>query len=332
MRRGVRAAAGVTGGAAGPVRPLRVPAGGHRAALKHVQGAVGERALDIHGPAHAALQLNGQARDRRRAFVGQGGFPPQEPRYVDLRRPGGNGDRHAPLLGDLASGDPEIGLAHHVHVRRDRAADHALAQPPRGVDPDRGAVAADRVQGEGDGGGVGRDQALHQHRQAGRTAQPVPPAVGQRPLGTPRGPAPRHGMKNGVDPRHVQIRLVLAGEGGVGAVLVDRGRTDRHRGIGGSAAGGQVGVCLGYGADHHGGRQRAGGEGVGRGGHAETGRHREVGGETRERGRLSAHEGRARGVGGSERENQGPGAVSGWNGPRPPRCGAEGGAPRPHTL
>jgi len=77
------------------------------------------------------------------------------------------------LVHDRALDDGEVGLADGIRVRRHRARRDLLAEPDAGVDDDRPAVAAHRVDGDHDPRRVGRHELLHQHSHARRRGDPV---------------------------------------------------------------------------------------------------------------------------------------------------------------
>jgi len=76
-----------------------------------------------------------------------------------------------------------------VGVRLDRAADHDLAEPERGLDDDPGSVPCGRIGNEHDAGPLGVDHLLHHDRDGWFLGQAAFGPIGQRPLPEQRRPA-----------------------------------------------------------------------------------------------------------------------------------------------
>ncbi|KAF5138997.1 hypothetical protein E5D57_002786 [Metarhizium anisopliae] len=113
-------------------------------------------------------------------------------------------------------------LEYLVLVRVDGALDDVLAQPPRRVDEHHLVEAAFRVDGKHDAGAahVGAHHLLHADRE--RDAHVVEPpglAVADGAVGEERGVAPPAGVQEGIAPRDVEIRLLLAGKARLGQVF-----------------------------------------------------------------------------------------------------------------
>ncbi|KAK8914672.1 hypothetical protein VCV18_010991 [Metarhizium anisopliae] len=113
-------------------------------------------------------------------------------------------------------------LEYLVLVRVDGALDDVLAQPPRRVDEHHLVEAAFRVDGKHDAGAahVGAHHLLHADRE--RDAHVVEPpglAVADGAVGEERGIAPAAGVQEGIAPRDVEIRLLLAGKARLGQVF-----------------------------------------------------------------------------------------------------------------
>jgi len=122
-----------------------------RPRLEEVERATRERALDVDRGSALGLERLGEPRDLPDLLV------------VEDRA----------LVHDRALDDGEVGLADGIRVRRHRARRDLLAEPDAGVDDDRPAVAAHRVDGEHDRRRVGRHELLHQHSHARRRGDPV---------------------------------------------------------------------------------------------------------------------------------------------------------------
>ncbi len=121
-----------------------------------------------------------------------------------------------------------IRLADDDRVRRHRAADDALAEPPARVDHDLAAVARDRVGAEDDRRDVRRDEALHEHREADPLGgQSLLATVLQGPIRVGRFPAALDGLDDRLRAGDIEEGVVLPGEGGRPAVLVHRRGADR---------------------------------------------------------------------------------------------------------
>ena len=103
-------------------------------------------------------------------------------------------------------------------IGRDGAADDGLPHPGRGLDGDLRAVAVGRVQRHRHAGGAGGEHALDDDGHLA-VADAAVGAVGERALGVQARPAARHVLEHRVGARDPQVRVVLAGARGVGAVL-----------------------------------------------------------------------------------------------------------------
>ena len=160
-----------------------------RAALQKVKLAIAQRALDVDRPAHDRLELDRKARDRG-----------------DV----GAGDRRAVCAGPRC--DREVPFPHGVAVGSDRAGGDRVAETARGVHDDDVARAAHGLRAERDGGSVGRDHELHEHRDARCARHAALLAVRRGAIRRHRPPALEQGVDDGVDAADVEDRFVLAGE------------------------------------------------------------------------------------------------------------------------
>ena len=125
-------------------------------------------------------------------------------------------------------------LADEEVVRRHLAADDGEPEAPARVDRDHARVAADRVAREHHAGHRGVDHQLHGDPHRGLVAAPAPSrsAIADRRRAVEADPAVAHRVADVVDAAHPQIRLLLAGERRVLAVLADRARAHRDRRLG----------------------------------------------------------------------------------------------------
>ena len=178
-------------------------------------------ALNVDGPAHRILELDGKAChldcliaiDRRPCL--------QESWDVNLPGSSRYLHRHATFLGDLTRGHRQVFLAYDIGVRRHSSAHDTLPQAPAGVDRYLVATAAYWVGAENDGRDVCRDQLLDEHRNSHivRGKALLSPVL-QGVWVADGGPAACNGNCNGLLAHHVQIGVVLPGEGRRAAVLI----------------------------------------------------------------------------------------------------------------
>ncbi len=187
-----------------------------------MEATTGEGELDVHRPTVRLLEVARDGRHLSCLRFGQRRSQAQEPWHVDLADPPFAGDAHAAFVGVMRRDDRERRLVDVPHVRGDRAANDALAQPPTGAHDDDVAALGHGVGAEGHARYVRRDHVLHQHGQCHAVdAQAVTSAVRQRGVGTQRTPGAVDGGQDGVEPDHVEMGVVLTGERGEGTVLVD---------------------------------------------------------------------------------------------------------------
>jgi hypothetical protein len=150
------------------------------------------------------------------------------------------------LLGADRPGD-DLAVAHRVEVPVHQAGDQSLAEADAGRHAGVPPVGRHGVGREQDAGRLREDHPLHDH---GHLDLPVVDAValaiGHGPLGEQRGPAPADVPQDRGRTHHVQVRVLLAGEGGrrqvlrrcagsdgVGSLLAEPGKSagDRRREI-----------------------------------------------------------------------------------------------------
>ena len=137
------------------------------------------------------------------------------------------------LLGADRLGD-DLAVAHLVDVRVHQAGDQGLAEAEAGLHGGDLPVARDGVGREQDAGRLREDHLLHDHGHVDLpVVDAVPLAVGHGPLGEQRGPAPADVLEDRRRPHDVQVRVLLAGEGGRRQVLRRRAGSD---GVGGLLA------------------------------------------------------------------------------------------------
>ena len=148
-------------------------------------------------------------------------------------RPAGRQGVDGTLLGGDRLGD-DLAVAHLEDVRVHQAGDQGLAEAEAGVHGGDLPVARDGVGREQDAGRLREDHLLHDHGHVDRpVVDAVAQAVGHGPLGEQRGPAPADVLEDRRRPHDVQVRVLLAGEGGRRQVLRRRAGSD---GVGGLLA------------------------------------------------------------------------------------------------
>ena len=121
-------------------------------------------------------------------------------------------------------------LADQEVVGRHLAADHRQPEAPAGVDRDHARVAAHRVAGEHHPGDLGVDHLLDRdaHRRlTGRSAEPRP--IRDRRRAVEADPAVADRVAHALGAPHPEVRLLLAGERRLPAVLAERARAHRYR-------------------------------------------------------------------------------------------------------
>ena len=127
------------------------------------------------------------------------------------------------LLDDgCAAGLVEQRLEDEVFVGVDRALHHRFAEPPGGTDHGHARKAGVGVDGEHHPGAadVGSDHPLHADRERHiEVVEVLDLAVTDRPVGEEGGVTAAAGVEQVALTRHVEERLLLPGEAGVGQVL-----------------------------------------------------------------------------------------------------------------
>ena len=128
----------------------------------------------------------------------------------------------------------DLAVPHLVDVRVHQAGDQGLAEAEAGFHGGNLPVARDGVGREQDAGRLREDHLLHDHGHVDLPlVEAVPQAVGHGPLGEERGPAPADVLEDRRRPHDVQVRVLLAREGGRRQVLRRRTGSD---GVGGLLA------------------------------------------------------------------------------------------------
>ncbi len=132
----------------------------------------------------------------------------------------------APLGGDVLHDD--LAVVHLVDVGVHEAGDEGLAKTEGGLHGGDLSVGRDGVGGEEDAGRVREDHLLHDHGHVDLpVVEAVAQAVGHGPLGEQRGPASADVLDDRRRPHDVQVRVLLAREGGRRQILRRRARSDR---------------------------------------------------------------------------------------------------------
>ena len=130
-----------------------------------------------------------------------------------------SGTADGELLGRDCPGD-DLAVPHLVDVRVHQAGDQGLAEAEAGLDGDDLPVGGDRVGREQDAGRLRDDHPLHDHGHVDLpVVEAVPQAVGHGPLGEQGCPAPADVLEDRGRPHDVQVRVLLAREGGRRQVL-----------------------------------------------------------------------------------------------------------------
>ena len=206
---------------------------GDRPALDDLEVVVDQAPFDVLGAAEVRFDPPAQLREphdlriRQRRLL----LPLRLDRLFlrPARRRGVDGE----LLGADRPGD-DLAVAHLVDVRVHQAGDQGLAEAEAGLHGGDLPVARDGVGREQDAGRLREDHLLHDHGHVDlAVVDAVPQAVGHGPLGEQRGPAPADVLEDRRRPHDVQVRVLLAREGGRRQVLRRRAGSD---GVGGLLA------------------------------------------------------------------------------------------------
>ena len=204
-----------------------------RPALNDLEAVVGEAPFDVLGGAEVRFDPPAQLREPHDLRIRQRGLilPCRLDRLFlyPARRRGVDGK----LLGRDRFVD-DLAVAHLVDVRVHQTGDQSLAEAEGGLHGGDLAVARDGVCREQDAGSVWDDHLLHDHGHVDvAVVKAVPQAVGHGPLGEQRRPAPADVLEDRRRPHYIQVRVLLAREGGRRQVLRRRTRSD---GVGGVLA------------------------------------------------------------------------------------------------
>ena len=184
---------------------------GDRSALHDLEVVVDQAPLDVLGAAEVRFDPAAQLHESHGLDIGQRGL--------------------LLLLGADRLGD-DLAVAHLEEVRVDQAGHQGLAQAEHRLHGGDLPVGGDRVGREEDAGSLRDDHLLHDHGHVDRpVVEAVPQAVGHRPLGEERSPAPTDVAEDGRRTHDVQVRVLLAGEGGRRQVLRGRAGSDRAGGL-----------------------------------------------------------------------------------------------------
>ena len=206
---------------------------GDRPALDDLEAVVDQAPFDVLGAAEVRFDPPAELREPHDLRIRQRRL--LLPLRVDrlflrpARRRGVDGE----LLGADRLGD-DLAVAHLVDVRVHQAGDQGLTEAEAGLHGGDPPVGRDGVGREQDAGRLREDHLLHDHGHVDRTVvDAVPLAVGHGPLGEQRGPAPADVLEDRGRAHDVQVRVLLAGEGGRRQVLCRRAGSD---GVGGLLA------------------------------------------------------------------------------------------------
>ncbi|MNS59869.1 hypothetical protein D3C72_928420 [compost metagenome] len=207
--------------------------GRDRPALDDGEGIVDQAPFDVLGEPEMAFNLPAQAselhdlliRQHRLLLLLRGDRPVLRPaslQGVDCQL----------LGGDLLLDDHVV--THLVHVRVHQPRDQGLAQAEAGIDGRHSPVARDGIGREQDAGRLRKDHPLNDDSQVDLTVvEAMLDAVGDRPLGEQRRPAPADVRQNRIFSDDVQVRVLLAREGRRRQIL-RRGAGPHGVGLGGS--------------------------------------------------------------------------------------------------
>ena len=204
-----------------------------RPALDDLEGIAGQAPFDVLGAAEVRFDPPAQLREPDDLRIRQRGLllPLQPDRLLTRPACGRGVDRH--VLGGDRSGD-DVPAAHLVDVRVHEAGDQSFPEPEGCFHRGDLAVGGDGVGCEEDAGRLREDHPLHDHGHLDLAlVEAAPQAVGHGPLGEERGPAAADVLEDRCSPDDVQVRVLLAREGGRRQVLRRRAGTD---GIGGPLA------------------------------------------------------------------------------------------------
>ena len=134
------------------------------------------------------------------------------------------------LYGDHLGGDglsDDLTVSHMVGVGVHQAGDHGLTEADTGLHAHDFSVRGHGVGREQDPGCLREDHLLDDDGHVDQAViEAVLQPVGHGPLGEQRGPALLHTLDDGRRSHHVQVRVLLAGEGSRRQILRSRAGTD----------------------------------------------------------------------------------------------------------
>ena len=206
---------------------------GDRPALDDLEVVVDQAPFDVLGAAEVRFDPPAQLREPHDLRIRQRRL--LLPLRLDrlFLRPACRRGVDGKLLGGDRLGD-DLAVPHLVDVRVHQAGDQGLAEAEAGLHGGDLPVARDGVGREQDAGRLREDHLLHDHGHVDLpVVEAVPQAVGHGPLGEERGPAPADVLEDRRRPHDVQVRVLLAREGGRRQVLRRRAGSD---GVGGLLA------------------------------------------------------------------------------------------------
>ncbi len=206
---------------------------GDRPALDDLEVIVDQAPFDVLGAAKERFDPPAQLRELHDLALRQRWLLlPLRLDRLFLRPACGRGVDGKPLGGNRLGDD--LAVPHPVDVRVHQAGDQGLAEAEAGLHGGNLPVARDGVGREKDAGRLREDHLLHDHGHVDLpVVHAVPQAVGHGPLGEERGPAPADVLEDRRRAHDVQVRVLLAREGGRRRVLRRRTGSD---GVGGLLA------------------------------------------------------------------------------------------------
>ena len=202
-----------------------------RPALDDLEVIVDQAPFDVLGAAEVRFDPPAQLREPHDLRVRQSRL--LLPLRLDrlFLRPASRRSVDGDLLGGDHPGD-DLAVTHRVDVRVHQARDQGLAQAEAGLHGGDLPVTRDGVGREQDAGRLREDHLLHDHGHVDPPViEAVPLAVGHRPLGEERGPAPADVLEDRRRPHDVEVRVLLAREGDRRQVLCRRAGSDGVRGL-----------------------------------------------------------------------------------------------------
>ena len=192
---------------------------GDRPALDDLEPVVDQAPFDVLGVAEVRFDAPAQLRQPHDLVISQRRL------LLALRLdrlffgPTGRQGAEGELLGGDGRSD-DFSVAHLVDVRVHPAGHQGLAEAEGGLHAGDLPVGRDGVGREEDAGCLRGHHPLHDHGHVGLPVfGPVPQAVGHGPLGEQRGPAPADVLEDRRRPHDVEVRVLLACEGGRRRVL-----------------------------------------------------------------------------------------------------------------